>query len=376
VKNVKKLFICCICLLLLITATTLVAACAEPAPAPAPAPPAPTPAPPPTSTTLAAASYLPPGNPIEVMLSTWGADLQEKTGGRYTVEVVSGGALATLPECYDAVVGGVADIAVIAPPMIEKPFPLTELPVLFWGPTTSELMSKAWMKNVYEAGYLDEEWQDIKVMMSFIGPVGDIETVEPINTIADMEGLKLANAQGPICVEFAKRLGAVSVLAGPPDIYLMLQKGIADGMFGSAPMIMEFNLNEFVNYMLPIQVSHMSHIIGMNQDTYAKMPDDVKKIVDEMCADEEYSLIDPRGWDDWYNQGVQFLIDGGGEKIEWSEADIAKLNEIAGALWEEEMVRLEGEGYPAREVCDALYKGMEELGATPEEIALGYRPAH
>lgn len=355
-----KMLLACVCLILVLAAMPLVAACGEEAPV--------------TPIKLVAASYLPPGNPIEEMLQTWGADFEERTDGRYTVEVISGGALAGLPESYDVLVTGVADISFFSPPMIEKPFPLTELPVLFWGPASAELMSEAWYESVYKEGYLDEELADVKVLMTFIGPVGDIETVNPINTLAELEGVKLANAQGPLCVELATRLGAISVLGGPPDMYLLLQGGTVEGMFGSAPMLEEFGCDEFVRYMLPIQISHMSHVVGMNWDVYNNMPDDVKDIVDDMAADEKYYLMAPRGWDVLYENALQYFFDGGGVKIEWSAADIAELNEIAGILWEEELVRLEAQGIPAREVCDALYNAMEELGATPAEIAFGYTP--
>jgi hypothetical protein len=136
--------------------------------------------------------------------------------------------------------------------------------------------------DIYKKGYLDEELAEVKVLTLYWGPVGDVNTVNPVNTVAELEGLKVANAQGATCIELMDRLGAVSVLAGPPDIYLMLQKGIADAMFGAVPMILEFHLDEFIQYLLPIQTTHMSHVVGLNLDVYNSMPDDVKKIIDEM----------------------------------------------------------------------------------------------
>jgi TRAP-type C4-dicarboxylate transport system substrate-binding protein len=323
---------------------------------------------------LVANSPVPPGNPLEAFLLAWGKDFEQKTGGRYTVEVIGGGALASTTESYDALVGGVADIAVFQPPMTQKPFPIANIPVLFWGPVPGETMSKAWYEDIYKKGYLDKDLAEIKVLSVFTGPTGDIETINPINTLADLNGVKLANAQGPDCVEFAKRLGAVSVIAGPPDIYLMLQKGIADGMFGAIPMVKEFHCDDFVKYMLPIQVTHMSHVVGMNRDVYNKMPDDVKKIVDAMAADESYGLDCARAFDVWYTEGLQYFLDKGGKRIEWSPADIAKMNEVAGAIWQENVANLEGQGVPAKKVCDEFYNAMKALGAKPAEIAVGYMP--
>jgi len=351
-------------------------ACSKPAATPTPGPEQTTePTPEPVKATkLTAANYLPPTNSVVEALETFGNDLSERSNGMYYIEVVSGGALVPMPGSYDAIVGGVADIAIFPPPMTEKPFPVTELPVMYWGPVSSQTMSKAWFNSVYKQGYLDDELKEIKPLMAFVGTVGDIATINPINSLAELEGVKLANAQGPICIELMDRLGAVSVLAGPPDVYQMLEKGIAEGEFVSALGIKEFHWSDFVRYALPIKLSHMSHIVGMNLDVYNKMPDDVKKAVDEMSMDEKYSLITPKGHDEYYQGAVQMFHDEGGTDITWSDADIAKLNEVAGAIWEEEMVRLEGDGHPAREVCDALYNALKDLGVDPADIAVGYTP--
>jgi hypothetical protein len=50
------------------------------------------------------------------------------------------------------------------------------------------------------------------------------------------------------------------------------------------------------------------------------------------------------------------------------------VNEIAGALWQEEVAKLESKGVPAKKVCDELYNAMKALGAKPSEIAFGYTP--
>jgi TRAP-type C4-dicarboxylate transport system substrate-binding protein len=317
----------------------------------------------------------PPGNPMEAMLLRWAKDFEEKTGGRYEVEVVSGGALGDTMGAYDSLIGGVADIAFFQPPMIEKPFPLCEIPVLFWGPAPADIFTKVWYHDIYKKGYLDEELAEVKVLTLYWGPVGDVNTVNPVNTVAELEGLKVANAQGATCIELMDRLGAVSVLAGPPDIYLMLQKGIADAMFGAVPMILEFHLDEFIQYLLPIQTTHMSHVVGLNLDVYNSMPDDVKKIIDEMANDDEYGVSAAREGQAWYGDGLDYAFAHGCTYCEWSDEEMAKLHEVAGAIWEEEMVKLDGMGIPGREVCDIMYNGAVAMGADPAEIAFGYTPS-
>jgi TRAP-type C4-dicarboxylate transport system substrate-binding protein len=311
---------------------------------------------------------------LDDALRAWAKDFGEKTNGRYTVEVVSGGTLASTLQAYDALVGGVADVGLFQPPMTEKPFPLANLPVLFWGPVSAEIMTDAWQK-VYNKGYLDKELSEIKIIGVLVGPVGDVDTVKPVKTLAEMKGVKLANAQGSTCVDLATALGAVSVLAGPPDIYALIQKGTTEGLFGAIPMIKEFHLDEFVKYLLPIQVSHMSHVFAMNLNVYNSLPDDIKLIFNNMAADRKYTLIADQGNDKWYADGLQYCLDQGLTQIKWSNEDMAKLNEIAGEIWEKYLIDLEAQGLPAREVCDELYNSMLAQGAQPSEIAIGYTPS-
>jgi len=324
---------------------------------------------------LVAATYQNAGNPSDLALQKWGKDFEEKTGGRYTVEVVPGGSVASITESYDALVGGLADIMFFSPAMVEKPFPVISETTNFWEGVTGDMITKAFFENIYKKGYLASETADFKLLTTFVGPTGDITTVNPINTLADLKGVKLANIQGATCVELATQLGAVSVQAAPPDLYTDLQKGIVEGCFATAINIQELNTNEFVKYILPIRVSHMGHMIGMNLDTYNKMPADVKAIVDEMAQDEQYALVAPAKWDDMYSTSLKYFLDNGGKEIEWSDADMTKVNEIAASIWQAQNAKLEAQGVPAMEVCDELYNGLKALGADTSDIAIGYTPS-
>ena len=72
--------------------------------------------------------------------------------------------------------------------------------------------------------------------------------------------------------------------------------------------------------------------------------------------------------------GVQYFLDQGGKMVEWNKKDMAKVNAIAGDLWQEEVAKLEAKGVPAKKVCDELYNAMKSLGAKPSDIAFGYTP--
>jgi TRAP-type C4-dicarboxylate transport system substrate-binding protein len=61
---------------------------------------------------------------------TWAREFEKLTNGRYQVEVVHGGALASIPKSYDAVATGIADIAQFIPQDTDRPFPMSNVVAL------------------------------------------------------------------------------------------------------------------------------------------------------------------------------------------------------------------------------------------------------
>jgi TRAP-type C4-dicarboxylate transport system substrate-binding protein len=377
----KRLLI--LSLILAIAVSLVLTGCTEPAETPTPTP-TPSPTPTPTPSTPAApeavkltfANWLPPPpiSPVSVAFDAWAKDLEERTGGRYTVEVIHGGALAAIPEAYDVMATGVADISLMVPQDVEKPFPLTDAPSLpFFTSIRSDVAAKAWFDNVIKAGYLDEEYKDMKVVMTYAAIGDDFLTADPVYNVADLNGLKVTSGGGPTKVPFLKSVGAVGVFAGPPEVYEMLQKGIVEGAFCTGLGIAEFHWDEYVNYLIePLRIGRVVHRVGMNLDTYNKMPDDVKAIVDSMDANGEYSLQIAKDFEDYYRGVMQEWLSTKGEIIEWSPEAMAELNETVVPIWENWIADKEAQGLPAREVVDAFYNGLKALGI--EEPTVGYTP--
>jgi TRAP-type C4-dicarboxylate transport system substrate-binding protein len=371
--------------------------CAEPTPAPEPAPtpaPAPTSAPEPTpapAPTLAPAPTPAPAKPTKLMLANWmipqfetsvvleefAQIFEERTGGRYQIEVVHGGSLCPLQKTYDTVVAGIADIGNIVLMDQEKPFPLSEVPTLPWAYMPTSKATKAWYDRVYKKGYLDNEY-DVKVLFTFLSPGEELVTVNPVNSIAELEGVKIASAGGAVRPVLLERLGAVPVFAPPPDVYPMLQKGIVEGVFIGAPGIKFMGWSDFVRYTHePYFVMFFGlFVIGMNLDSYNSLPDDVKVILDEIDTDAQFSVKLSKTTEDLTTiTQEEFLsgqLSGPGTNVDWSDADKASLGEAIRPFWDEWIANAEEKGLPGKEVIDEFYYGLQELGF--ENPALGYTP--
>jgi len=322
---------------------------------------------------LVFSNWLPPMNPVSKGFEEWSRDFEARTGGRYKVDVQHGGVLAGIPQSYDVVRSGVADFSDIITQDVEKPFPLTDIPGLPFFHQPAEVYTKAWFNNVYKKGYLDKEFSDVKLVFQFVAMGEDFLSAKPVNSVADLKGLKVVIGGGPTKAKLTKSLGAVGVFGGPPDAYMMLQKGIAEAIFIAGLGLKEFHWDEFIHYIIdPLRVGSVIHTVAMNKNTYKKMPDDVKAIIEDMNAHGQYSLKMASAFENIYRSVLQTWLDEGGTLIKWSEEEKTKLNEVAALLWKEWIETQEAKGVPARKVIDEYYNGLKALGA--ENPALGYTP--
>jgi TRAP-type C4-dicarboxylate transport system substrate-binding protein len=287
------------------------------------------------------------------------------------VEVIHGGALAGLRKSYDVVESGVADISDFVGQDVEKQFPLTNVPGLPFRYALSELYTKSWVNNVYKKGYLDQEYKDVKILFQFTTMGMKFLSAKPINNLSDLKGLKVIIGAGPAPVKLTKAWGAVGVFGPPPEIYMMLQKGIAESLIMPAFGLAEFHWDEFINYIIePLSVSTVVHTVAMNKNTYKKLPDDVKDILEDMNKDAQYSIKMAVAFDKVNEHFLEEWLKTKGKKITWSEEEVAKLEKTVAPIWEEWIKVQEAKGLPAGKVVEAYCKGLQALGV--ENPALGY----
>ena len=354
--------------------TTAAPAPTSAAPKPAPittAPPAPAPTTPQKAIKLTFSNWAPPppANAESVACEKWAKDFEAKTGGRYTVEVVHGGAIANQAKGYDAVVNGIADIASFVPKESDQPFPITTLSTLPVGFVYCETAYQAWFK-LFRDGLFDKELSAVKPLFTFLGNNEDVSTKVPVNSVAEFKGMKLV-VPGGVQVDICKAVGAIPVTGGPPDAYELVQKGVADGIYIAALGMQEFQWTDLVHYLIkPMQFGKASHVIAMNKDVYNKMPADVKKIVDDMVADPQYGLIVAKGWDQWWQGSIDYFHSKGGKDIDWSPEEKAKLGALILPMWDNWLTKNNAAG--ARAALTAYYNAMKGVGV--QDPTPGWKP--
>ena len=142
----------------------------------------------------------------------------------------------------------------------------------------------------------------------------------------------------------------------PTEQAEQLQKGTIDGTFidyGGAGIA--FKLGGTIKYSTELYAYVSSFGIGVNEEWWAKLPDDLKKLMVDGMTGKEKEVGE--AWDGLDVPGKKALIDGGAEAIRFSKEDDAKVRKIGAEVSEAKIKELEGKGLPAR----AVYDKMREL---------------
>ncbi len=167
-----------------------------------------------------------------------------------------------------------------------------------------------------------------------------------------MKGLRIRFAS-PTIRDFVAALGGTPVGVPPPDQLEQLQKGTLDGTFidyGGAGMA--FKMGGTIKYSTEMYSYVTSFGVAMNPELYAKLPADLKKLVDDSMKGVEKEVGE--GWDALDPIGKKALVDGGAQAIRLSAREDAKFRKIGAQVTDARLAELEANGLPARAVYDNM----------------------
>jgi TRAP-type C4-dicarboxylate transport system substrate-binding protein len=289
-------------------------------------------------------------------LIKWSEGLEKGSGGRIAVKRFPSAQMGPTPGHYDFARTGQADVAWFLHGGTPGRFPLTEIINLPFMAGSAEIGTKVINDSALRTKYLDAEHKGIKVLMLFTHqPGGPHTTKKAIRTLDDFKGLRLRFAS-PTVRDLVAALGATPVGVPPTEISEGLQKGTIDGAFMDYGGVgIAFKLGGIVKYSTELYAYVTSFGLGMNEDYWAKLPPDLKKLVTDSVTGKEKEVGE--AWDSLDVPGKKAVVDGGGEGIRFSAAENARVRKIGAEVSEAKVKEYEAKGMPAR----AIYNDMRAL---------------
>ena len=300
-------------------------------------------------------------HPMSVWIKNWAEKLAKDSGGRIEPKIFSNAQMGPPPAYYDLARTGQADVTWYLTGGTPGRFPITELINLPYLVGSSEIGTKVMNDPELRSKYLEPEHKGVKVLVLFTHQPGQVHTTKkPIKSVDDMKGLRI-RFTSPTVRDFIGALGATPVGVAPTEQADQLQKGTIDGSFidyGGAGIA--FKLGGIIKHTTEIYSYVTSFGLIMNPAFYAKLPADIKKLVDDSTKGQEQAI--GKGWDSIDGPGKKVLMDGGMQPIRLAPAEDAKFRKIGAEVAEKTIKDLEAKKLPAREVY-TLMKSLAEKHA-------------
>lgn len=296
---------------------------------------------------LKVSMFAPPSNAWNRELVKVASEVEEKSKGRLKLALFHTGQLGPPPRQFDLVRTGVADIAYVLAGLTPGRFPLSEL-VIMPGLAPTGLVGGRAMVDMGD-DYL-KEWPGVRMLAPAYSPPVAIHTKNEVRKLADFKGMRIRHS-GPIQAAAIASIGAVPVAVQPADVGDALSRGQIDGAAAGYGAVTSFKWQESLRYFTRISMGGALFGLVMNPDAYNKLPDDLKKLVDDVIAqpDRWNRLLDQAEAED---RGV--LLREGTKEVVLNDADMATYNAAVAKIWDEVVGDLEKKGLPARAYFEKL----------------------
>jgi TRAP-type C4-dicarboxylate transport system substrate-binding protein len=195
------------------------------------------------------------------------------------------------PELMDQAIDGIADIVWTVVGYSPGRFPSTEVFELPFMMTNARAVSRAYWQ-MFEKHMKDTEFKDVHILGTWVHGPGMIHTNVPVNTPADMNGLKIRGGSRSVNSLLTK-LGATPVGMPVPAVSEGLSKGVIDGTTIPWEVTAALKVPELVKNHTEFSGSALytlTFVLAMNKDKYNALPDDLKAVIDQNSG-EEFSVF-------------------------------------------------------------------------------------
>lgn len=280
-----------------------------------------------------------------VQMERWAKEVKERTKGKVDVQTFPGGTLLPAKNIFDGVLTGSADIGNFAMSYQPGRFPISEAIDLPIGFSSAKAASQALCDLVLK--YKPKEFEKVKIITLFTCPPANIMTKTPVKSLSDLKGMELR--VGGTQAEIIKALGGIPIAMPQSDVPEALQKGTVKGSVSSMETLKDFNFAAYTPNATIANLWVVTFAVVMNMDKWNSLPDDVKKVIDDLSLDQTL----------WTADFVDAHVK---ESLDWSKE---KYNLQLFTLPQTEISQIP---VTVKPIIDAYVKRVTEQGLPGEQI--------
>jgi tripartite ATP-independent transporter DctP family solute receptor len=226
------------------------------------------------------ASVLPESHPVHKALVFFADKMAERTSGDVKITLFPAGQLGQEKDYIEgAKLGSLEFTKVSAGPMgqytpslqvVSLPFiwrDLNHQHKVLQGPIGQRLLADTEKYGFKGLAFLDAGFRSITTSKG------------PINTPADLKGLKIRVMQSKPLIDTINALGGNAVPMGQSEVYTALQTKVIDGWENNEPTVLSFNMQEVSKYYSYTRHSSIPDFFMMSKRTFDAAPKNVQEAI-------------------------------------------------------------------------------------------------
>jgi TRAP-type C4-dicarboxylate transport system substrate-binding protein len=263
-------------------------------------------------TTLTFSTWVPPTHHLSIWQANWAAEAEKATTGRVKFQSLPK-APAAPPGTFDAVKDGLVDLSYVTASYTPARHALPAMAELPGAGSSAVVNSVAYSRIHWKHFHKVGEYNGVKLLAVWThGPGQMFNTKRPINSLADLKGMKIRTGGG-IAEKFGNLLGASAFVKPAPESYELLASGVADGVFFPMESIISFKLDKVLKHATIFPGGFYSSSFGffMNQDKWNKLSKQDQAILEKMGGEfaarscgQSWDTADAKGMDGLKASGV------------------------------------------------------------------------
>ena len=249
-------------------------------------------------TVLRSSDTHPDGYPTVEAVKYFGELIKERTDGRYSVEVYHSAQLGQEADTIEQVRSGVIDLNRVSVVAWTRLVALTNIPSLPYLFTSNDHARKVMAGEIGDEIAKGFEQHGVVVLAFYDGGARSFYNAKkPVNTVADLAGLKFRVIQSDVFVDMVAALGATATPMPYGEVYSSIETGVIDGAENNFPSYESAKHFEVAkNYSLD-QHTIVPEVFVMSKMSWDKLSDEDKTIFKQAgkeSMEKQWELWDAR----------------------------------------------------------------------------------
>jgi TRAP-type C4-dicarboxylate transport system substrate-binding protein len=315
------------------------------------------------TTTLTMSSWVSPQHHVTaVVLQGWANEAEKVTNGRVKFTMLPKHPSAP-PGTFDAVRDGLVDLSYVTASYTPARHVLPIMAELPGAGETALINSVAYSRIYWKHFHKVGEYKGVKLLGVFTHGPGQLFTKKPVNSIADVQGMKIRTGGGA-AEQVARALGASAFVKPAPESYELLKSGVADGVFFPMESIISFKLDTVLEQATLFPGGMYSSAFGffMNEDKWNKLPKQDQEALEKISG-EWIARHAGNSWDVADGKGLEVLKKSGVKIVNANPEMVAEVKKRSAPLVEDWIKQASAKGVDGAKVLAEFREELKKVAA-------------